>query len=171
MLVVLMVCANNRIPVRQSLFYHRKTKTDCPKKRKRIYCDCKGVPQKKGGVKCAMHEKISQPPEFKEIGWKEIRYGGSNCKRRTRRSVEDVIILPEDDDSVDYTYDPKPLPNVPIDWPTKSGKTEVQVTNYCNKAIKDSAPGKICAKIPDFNFTSFMLQCIDDIKVICSNYI
>ena len=131
----------------------------------KVYCDCKGKPGETNGVKCISHKKLAQPPEFQEIGWKEIRYGGLNCRRRMRRSTENVIILPEDNQAFDYVYDPKPLPNVTINWPTKSGKTEAQVGDYCNKTIKDSAPGKICAKISSFNFTSFLLQCIDDIKV------
>ena len=131
----------------------------------KTYCDCKGEPSKKDGVRCGVHKTLSQAPEFKQSGWKEIGYGGSNCKKRTRRSLEDVVILPDDDDAVDYVYDPKPLPNVTITWPTKTGKTEREVTNYCNKTMMESAPGKICTKISDFNLTSFLLQCIDDIKV------
>ena len=157
----------NRIPVWKSLFYHRAANSNCPKNQKKTYCDCKGDPQTKDGVKRKTYDKISQPPEFQEFGWKELRYGGSNCKRRKRRSVDDVIVLPEDDEAVNYVYDPKPLPNITIEWPTKSGKTEAQVTDYCNKTIRESAPGKICAKIADFNFTSFLMQCIDDIKVRC----
>ena len=129
------------------------------------YCDCKGKPSEVNGVKCVTHKKLSEPPEFQEVGWKEFRYGGSSCKRRKRRSAENFILLPEDDEAVDYVYDPRPLPYVGVHWPTKSGKTKTQVTTYCNKSIRDSAPGKICAKISNFNFTSFLLQCIEDIKV------
>ena len=150
------------------MFYYHEAKTDCAEKEITVYCDCKGNRQKKDGAKCAVHNKISQPPEFKESGWKEIRYRESSCKGRKKRSVEEVIILPEDD-GIDYVYNPKPLPNVTIEWPTKSGKTKDQVTNYCNKTIMDSAPGKICVKIYDFNFNPFLLQCIDDIKVSSSN--
>ena len=157
-----------RLPVKKSLFYHRGRVTDCKKEEKR-YCHCKGVPRKKDGVKCKLHKTISQQPAFPAgtDGWKEIRYHRSNnCKSRKRRSL-DVIILPEDDEAVGYIYDPKPLPNVTITWPTKSGKTEKGVSNYCNATIRNSPPGKVCMKIADFNFTSFLMQCIDDIKVGC----
>ena len=147
------------------MFYHRAYKSSCNQHAQKTYCDCKGKPSKLNGVNCVTHKKLSQPPEFQEAGWKEIRYGGSKCKRRKKRSAEDVITLPEDDEVVDYIYDPKPLPYVEVRWPTKSGKTAAKVTYYCNKSIKDSAPGKICAKISNFNFTSFILQCIEDIKV------
>ena len=156
------------MPVRKSLFYHRGKKSDCQTKSEKSYCHCKGNPRKRDGVKCEVHNKLSQQPEFSgsNDGWKEIRYGGSNkCSSRKRRSLENVIILPEDDEAVDYEYDPKPLPNITISWPTKTGKTEKEVVKYCNDTIRNSAPGKVCKKISGFDFTSFVQQCIDDIKV------
>ena len=159
------ICFDNRIPVGQSLFYYRANKLDCHQTVQKSYCSCKGKPTEMNGVNCIKYKNLSQPPEFQEIGWKEIRYGGVNCKRRRKRSAENIIILPEDDEAVDYVYDPRSLPYVMVRWPTKSGKTEAQVTSHCNKSIRESAPGKICAKISNFNFTPFLLQCIDDIKV------
>lgn len=151
----------------KSLFYHRAKESGCQKQEK-LYCHCTGEPSKKDKVICEAHQTISHQPKFPSAGddWIEFRYPGeSSCSKRKKRSLESVITLPEDDEAIGYVYDPKPLANISVEWPTKSGRTEENVTNYCNEAIRNSAPGKVCAKMADFNFTSYILQCIDDIKV------
>ena len=169
-----------RLPAGKSLFYYRGNKTGCQTNHEKSYCHCKGSPKKRNGVKCELYTKMSQQPEFSgsNDGWKEIRYKQqtdpntqtTECKIKqnnstANESLNNVITLPEDDEAVDYEYDPKPLPNITISWPTTTGKTEKEVVRYCNDKIRNSAPGKVCKKISGFDFTSFLQQCIDDIKV------
>ena len=159
-----------RMQVGRSLFYYRGGSSKC-KNSKTAYCDCSLPASSTSKPVCKKYASIYQQTEFEQSyrGWKELRHpNAQKCAKRKRRSSSNVVTLPDDNDALDYVYDPKPLRNVTVSWPTKSGKTAKSVTDYCKTAIKDSPPGKICAKINEFNFTTFMMQCVEDIKVTFS---
>ena len=94
-----------------------------------------------------------------------VNPAANKCNKRKRRSLDAGVVLPEDDDSVFYKYDPAPMEPVNITWPTTSGKTQSQVRSYCNHKLRNSAPGKLCTKLPDFSFDTYVQQCMDDIQV------
>ena len=50
-------------------------------------------------------------------------------------------------------------------WPTATGKTLETVKQYCENAVMNSEPGKVCKVIPDFDFDIYVAQCVEDIKV------
>ena len=76
-----------------------------------------------------------------------------------------AVVLPEEDDSAFYVYNPTPLIQINITWPTPKNKTLSDVRKYCDNLLKSSAPGKLCAKLPDFSFATHTQQCIDDVQV------
>ena len=93
--------------------------------------------------------------------------GGKHCGKRRRKSINDDIVLPNDNDLGGYLYNPDPLINVTIpDWPTPNGNTLNSVKNHCKDVITSSAPGKICSRIDNFDFMLYIDQCIDDIQVL-----
>eukprot|EP00795_Rhopilema_esculentum_P008755 gene8755-14781_t len=155
----------------RSLFYYRGGSSKCMNS-KTAYCDCSLPAGSTSKPVCKKYTSIYQQTEFEQSyrGWKELRHpNAQKCAKRKRRSSSNVVTLPDDNDALDYVYDPKPLRNVTVSWPTKSGKTAKSVTDYCETAIKDSPPGKICAKINEFNFTTFIMQCVEDIKITDDN--
>ena len=157
-----------RMPVRKSLFYYRGGSSKC-KDSKTPYCDCSLPAGSTSKPVCKKYASIYQQTEFEQSyrGWKELRHPNAHqCDIKENKQTRNVVILPDDDDfPIDYVYDPKPLPNVTVSWPTKLGKTKENVTDFCETAVKDSLPGKICTKINEFNFTTFIMQCVEDIKV------
>ena len=120
-------------------------------------------------MNCGFTSIVNKPKYIQGTkGWKDLNFpGGKHCgKRRRRATSEDEIILPDDNQLVDYVYDPDPLNNITIpDWPTPSGKTYNFVKRHCEEAVMNSKPGKVCKKIGDFEFKPFVDQCIDDIQV------
>ena len=87
------------------------------------------------------------------------------CNKRSRRSTDSYIILPDNSDTADYLYDPVLL-NISIPtWPTATGKTKAVVEAHCTQSIMNSGPGKICQDLDDFSFQPFITQCVEDIKV------
>ena len=102
-------------------------------------------------------------------GWSKL--GSSsfrNCDKRIRRESSSTLILPDYGGEFDYQYDPPQLIYVPVTWPTKAGKTKAEVETRCQKEVKESDAGKICAVIADFPFSSFIQQCVEDVQVCCS---
>jgi len=156
--------ASWKIPVGKSLFYFKTGKNSCKENDGRKYCMCNGRTSQ------CPYTTIYHREDFETSlsGWTEMRY--SNFKKcpnaRKRRSVQHYIILPNDVEGTDYIYDPKPIVNVTLPkWPTALGKTMEKVQNYCRNAIINSETGKVCSEVPEFNFTTFLLQCVEDIKV------
>ena len=89
----------------------------------------------------------------------------TECNKRKRRSIQKAVVLPEEDDSAFYVYNPTPLIQINVTWPTPKNKTFSGVRSYCDNLLKHSASGKICAKLPDFSFDTYTQQCIDDVQV------
>ena len=159
---------SSRISVGKSLFYFKTEKDLCKENDARQYCTCNGRT-----LQCP-YTTIYHREDFEtsSSGWTELRYSNfKNCPNaRKRRSVQNYIILPNDVEGTDYIYDPKPIGNITLPkWPTASGKTLERVQNYCRNAIMNSETGSVCSEVPGFNFTTFLLQCVEDIKVLFAN--
>ena len=99
-------------------------------------------------------------------GYKEYRFPAlQHCGNRQRPSTGNEIDLPDSGPHPDYRYDPTNK-NVTIPtWPTKNGKTRLEVTNYCNNKIRNSQGGTICSRIDVFDFQPYIVQCISDVQV------
>ena len=150
-----------RLPVGRSLFYYRDTKTKCPKVPEKKYCHCSDF----NTARCNRGSAAEQVELKKRDMTTLVNPAANKCNKRKRRSLDAGVVLPEDDDSVFYKYDPAPMEPVNITWPTTSGKTQSQVRSYCNQKLRNSAPGKLCTKLPDFSFDTYVQQCMDDIQV------
>ena len=149
----------------KSLFYYEDLSHSCKERKAKVYCICTG-----NGLSQCSYKTIYHREEFETSTsrWTEMRYGGfTKCSTgRNRRDVQQYIIIPNDGENTDYIYDPKPIGNLSISkWPTVSGKTFETVQNYCRNAIVESETGKVCGKVEGFNFTIFLKQCMEDIKV------
>ena len=116
-------------------------------------------------MKCNVNSRFKKMQQDNR-NFKDLRFQGAvHCGRRKRRSADDYIVMPEDDGLLDYEYNPTPL-NVTIPtWPTKSGKTNIEVKRQCNKTIMSSVVAKACKKIESFSFDVYIDQCIEDVKV------
>lgn len=134
---------------------------------KKQYCTCTLKANGKSTVNCGYKSAANRPNYSLGLqGWKSLGFSANyKCSQRKRRATDDSILLPNDEDFSNYIYDPTPF-NVTIpSWPTKTGKAKNSVTLYCTKAVKDSEAGRVCGVIPSFNFSSFIDQCIEDVKV------
>ena len=140
---------------------------------KKRYCTCISKANGKSTVNCGYKSAADRPNYSISLqGWKTLGSSFSyKCNQRKRRAIDDSILLPNNDDFSNYIYDPAPFDVTIPSWPTKSGKTKNSVTVYCAKAVKDSEPGKVCGVIPTFNFSSFIDQCIEDVKVNIEIYL
>ena len=101
-------------------------------------------------------------------GWKNCespRQGQCEQQRKEEAKKKDTIILPGDDEDWKFKYHPKPLPNVKLAWPTKSGRTEAGCRRICGDAIRNSAAGKLCSKVKEIKFETYIKMCITDLQV------
>ena len=85
---------------------------------------------------------------------------------------EGAILIPVKDEPP-YIYDP-PQVNITTlpTFPTRSGVTQVQATDKCTKAVKESLFGRACLKMyPNMEIKPIIDECVMDIKVgLLSNY-
>ncbi len=131
------------------------------------YCNCA---ERNGKiVSNCYHRTIADSGGYGSQGFEPIEFPPpAACRprrRRKRRSASKDFLVPDDASSMSYVYDPAPLPEVNVSWPTTSGKTLSQVRIYCRDKIKKSQPGLVCQSIPDFDFQTYISQCIDDVQV------
>ena len=156
-----------RLNAGESLFYYKPQREKCKSKRNPVFCTCEHPIHEGGGFRAECNiESLAKKGTNDKPNYKDVKFPGSvHCGRRRRRSTEDAIVMPEDDGLFDYVYNPAPL-NITIPkWPTKTGKTMVEVTRNCNKTIMTSIAAKACKKIESFNFDLYVDQCIEDVKV------
>eukprot|EP00794_Sanderia_malayensis_P012364 gene12364-13634_t len=162
-----------KLPVGSSLFYYKGGTPKCDAKRAKHYCTCKELCCGKRIVDCNFKNIAHRPKYYQGLkGWKNLKFpGGQHCgRRRRRRSTTTDIVLPEDNVATGYIYDPSPIIKfTPPQWPTASGKTKNNVTSHCTDRIMSSEPGEVCKSIPDFDFSPFIEQCIEDVQ-ITDNY-
>eukprot|EP00794_Sanderia_malayensis_P012371 gene12371-13641_t len=159
-----------RLGVGKSLFYYKGGPRNCTAQRVKHYCTCEETCCGSRNIKCDFTGYANRPKYRQGFeGWKDLNFpGGQNCgKRRKRRSTDENIILPDDDnDLANYVYNPKPLVIVAPQWPTASGKTQATVKAYCEQEINNSTAAKICSKLLDnINFTKFVSECVADVQI------
>ncbi|XP_057305119.1 uncharacterized protein LOC130642063 [Hydractinia symbiolongicarpus] len=155
---------------RTSLFFKRSGNKTCDRPTQlndTNLCIC----HKRGGVvtpSCGI-ERIAIKPTFTpSTNFKTIVSAAfSDCDRRKRRAVSNVIVVPDEGDDTIYEYDPPDRPFVPKTWPTSSGKTEAQVKAFCNNAILNSTSGKECSITlgTDFDINTFRRECVSDVQI------
>lgn len=150
-----------RLEVGKSFFYYKDKGHGCSKKKARKYCNC--VINRSTNCKSGTNAEHN---EFQRSQMTTLAAPiSTECNKRKRRSIQKTVVLPEEDDSAFYVYNPPPLIQVNITWPTPKNKTLSDVRKYCNNLLKNSGPGRLCAKLPDFSFETYMQQCIDDVQV------
>ena len=107
----------------------------------------------------------------KYVGWinfKSARQAECERERKEVPTKESTIVVPINRDEFKQAYLPKPLPDVKLTWPTKSGKTEADARRICGNAIRNSAPGKLCSNVAEVDFEIYIKMCVIDIQV-CAN--
>ncbi|XP_028411917.1 neurogenic locus notch homolog protein 2-like [Dendronephthya gigantea] len=91
--------------------------------------------------------------------------GIGECKSpRAKRGL-----IPDDDTVDDQDLIPPFNPavksvNVTLTWPTPSGITKENVTQFCRKKIRYSEAGEACSQLPDVDVDNIVTQCISDIQ-------
>ena len=141
----------------------------CNKNETIRYCQCTAPEDFDDDIVIKCNTKSTSRENIYQIGsagYKEYRFPSlKHCGNRQRPPTDGEIDLPDDEPPPDYKYDPDNK-NVTIpNWPTKTGKTRLEVTNYCSNAIKNSQGGRICSKIDFFDFQLYIVQCVSDIRV------
>ncbi|XP_066919363.1 von Willebrand factor D and EGF domain-containing protein-like [Clytia hemisphaerica] len=165
---------------RDSLFYYKgPTERKCLAERVRNYCSCNDIDGDKD-ISCNF-DGLKDKPKYivANQGYAELKFpGADHCgkrRRRRRRNTDaeeqqerPVIILPDEDpETAIYDYNPKQLTAPPPSFPTKTGITEQQAVDGCEKALRDSTSGKICLEVlPDFDVSAFKEQCVADIMIL-----
>ena len=90
------------------------------------------------------------------------------CQNRPKRAL-----MPDDDSIDDQDTIPPFNPdvtsvNLTLTWPTPSGITKENVTQFCEKKLRFSNAGQACNQLSGVNVDSLVQQCITDIQVgIC----
>ena len=168
-LIVLLIHSFIRIPTGQSLFYYRGGPSKCRAKRVKHYCTCEERCCGKRQINCDFrgYQKRPKYTNGKKF-WRDLNFpGGKHCGRRKRRSTTDQIVLPDDDENLmQYLYDPEQISPMVPQWPTPKGKTLAATRSYCDKEIRRSEVAKICTKLIDgFDVTDFVVECVSDIQV------
>lgn len=103
---------------------------------------------------------------YKELYVFTLLLDAKNDGRRKRRSIssDKVIVLPDDDGSEIYIYDPEQINGTIDEFPTKTGKTRSNAEHHCTKALKESVAGRACFNIiAGYNINKFVEQCILDV--------
>lgn len=95
-------------------------------------------------------------------GWVQLIPPNAHIARKQNTKTE--VVLPLNENPI-YTHKPEEPSGIIPKWPTKSGRTKLEVEAYCNDKIRNSTSGKICAIIPNFPFHLYTQQCVTDIQV------
>ena len=87
------------------------------------------------------------------------------CKNRPKRGI-----IPEDDTVDDQDTIPSFNPtvttvNFTLSWPTPSGITKENVTQFCEKKLRFSKAGAACGQLGGVDVDGLVEQCITDIQV------
>ena len=158
-----------RIPTGKSLFYYRGGPRKCRSERVKHYCTCEERCCGKRQINCDF-TGFQKRPKYRngKKFWRNLNFpGGKHCGKRKRRSTTDQIVLPDDDeDLLQYLYDPEQITPVVPQWPTPKGKTLTGTRSFCNREIGNSEVAKVCMKLIDgFDVTDFVVECVSDIQV------
>ncbi len=134
-----------------SLFYHKPTK---------IICVSQSQP------KPSQNKHEAKKSRFQ--GYREFQFPATKfCENVIERPTsENVIVMNEEDVIQSYIYNPKPMVPVKHSWPTAKGKTLEGSRSRCLNEIRNCSEGKICNRVESLNFTNFIDQCVEDIKVL-----
>ena len=147
-----------RIPNGKSLFYYTD-KIENQKTTSKRYCTCESTTL--GGLKekCDRDSQAHSPGYGKDRNWVELvsPYSYKNYLGR-------YVFLPKEDD-VFPIFEPEEITDPEPTWPTKLGRTKSDAEAHCNNALRNSDVGKVCVKIQNFNISSFVEKCVEDIKV------
>ncbi|XP_065651908.1 von Willebrand factor D and EGF domain-containing protein-like [Hydra vulgaris] len=149
-----------------SLFNFQPQKRQCLVSRVQKYCTCA-----ENKVDCNFNGYANGPKYANEFGdtWKKLDFPGAHyCGRRKRRSIDDnVIILPDDGDSLIYEYNPEQISGTLPNFPTSSGITRNKAIDVCKNKIRNSIVGKACLDVIGSSFSTdvFEQDCVIDIQV------
>ena len=134
---------------------------------KESFCSCESKASGESKVTCKSN-KSERPTNYDQIDdWDELVSPNAITTGEGIRNKR--VILPKNDQDVNYKYNPDQPSGIIPSFPTKSGRPEVEVKAYCSNAIRNSSAGRICSAIPDFPFDHYIKQCVKDIQV--QNYV
>ena len=89
------------------------------------------------------------------------------CENRTKRGAVDLQDDTVDDQDAIPAFNPTVTRvNVTLTWPTASGRTKENVTQFCENKLRYSKAGAACGEVEGVDVDGLVQQCITDIQVL-----
>ena len=87
------------------------------------------------------------------------------CDNRPKRAVTPDDDTVDDQDTIPSFNPTVTTVNLTLTWPTPSGITKDNVTQFCEKKLRFSKAGAACGQLSGVDVDGLVEQCITDIQV------
>jgi hypothetical protein len=95
-----------------------------------------------------------------------VSFKTGECANRPKRAVDLQDDTVDDQDAIPAFNPTVTRVNVTLTWPTASGRTKENVTQFCENKLRYSKAGAACGEVEGVDVDGLVQQCITDIQVL-----
>ena len=99
-----------------------------------------------------------------------VSFKTGECAKRPKRAVDLQDDTVDDQDAIPAFNPTVTRVNVTLTWPTASGRTKENVTQFCENKLRYSKAGAACGEVEGVDVDGLVQQCITDIQVLSFMY-